>query len=1269
MRLDGEDLSSSPDPLATSFNDENTFSRSSPVKGAYPSPTKHRVTKVLQDITLSSPPKARRRSAQSSRTQTHSQAEPFLSPWKIRVTVEAEPEEAGYGRVRSTSRTTMVPLRDTPSPTKNSKGGSRSNSGSRRPGSTKRTASTSVGNGRQNRGSDMSRLTDLDTGFLDDDEEVQVKPKRKPRPRKSRKAADVDDIFADEDTRSCTAERGLDAEPLHSLSNTREGTPAFKAGSESERVAFQAGESPKLRELDLNRVSVRSRGGPVKSAKSPTVEQNSRDHGTMPIATLSAARSSAAGDDSKRRVSAASAITYPTPDASVQDEIEALGPPSDPTEDHLGFDTILESEGFTMIDLESLPSARHFVTSPDTLEHRQTEAMENSERAADLERLRSVSYPVLAPSLPCEVVHCSPTSLLRDNKPPPTPIPSYLASPEEGESDLSSTVPSSPPVEIVQPTLLMRSQPVARSPLRQAHTPLPSAKSSPKLPSPPNQPSKAEVLLTYADVKATPPRLARVVRAGIALQGLLSSKARTPSLGPSPIPKVTKMGNGAASTPKERLDDLFGGFDSGTRRELRAGLRFGEELAKRQRLSLPQPESSGQGEIPTLNEQDRLQDDTVWRGENFIKHTPVSSNDLQAMSASSCEDGNTPAPQDTPRAQNGATLFDANKTVGSYKFLDFEARERRWQSEREAISQQIENANTSQVIVIDSDDEGETNVAGDRASATQPSPTKSVASEAEEDIWLAEAEVAQNSSRHTEENLFPRAEQFKQRKRAEEVISKPRRNLIPSPWKRGENVDSTFMTDGDISGMLWQRPKSKEGTGSMDCLPSIVKSVEARTRSSDVNEMISESRVQEEETFATTEGVHYQDLEDISKHGARERCPSQNEADVSEHENDLTDKEVLAPEADPGIPSGNSEERFEESSILARPKMIPVNFNDITDLNNHAKDQVQTNTPPGSSPSSPWRPVTPRSAMKGARASLSFVNKSASPTPRKVVFSRRSLCLDDSGLETSMRTRGDSLSPTPSIDPDDPEVVAWYLEYLRNEDEEKKRQSTGAASVPAPAQRASISWFSRLTGWGSKAAPAPAPALTEAPQQPPQCPSNPGNSDSSIPWEPTKASIPSTGVTSSSTASASPFAAMHASDPRHPPPPETMAVSGYFTDYHYKHLNILWLKSQTPRFTHPGSIRPLLSQYIGQKLYTKDKKFDWVLTKLDAEVVERWIRSFEGREVKEVVKDWRDMEGKYRKLGWSEWELCRRLLGIVVGQELRRGVKGKKELKSCEVVL
>ena len=1247
LRLDGDDIFSSPDPLAASINDENSFPRSSPVKGASPPPRRHRRTKVLEDITLSSPQKARTRSIQPSKSPARYQSDQFLSPWKIRVTVEAEAEEAGFDQVKAISNTTVMPLHDDSSPSKESQGRRRINSGSRKPHGDRRTTGSPARCVRKRSGASLSRLIDLDTAYLDD-EKIQIKPKRKSTNRKSGKASGMTRASAGLGCVGSIAKPGKDSEALHSLSTNGGNNTGIGSGADSETVLVEAGKSPKLRELDFNRVSVRSRGEPLKTLGIVMTEQKVIDNGKHPISALPRARCSPAADNGKRHASATSAITYPTPDASVQEEVEALGPSNDPTEEHIEFDTVLESEGFTMIDLESLPSARHFVTGSA-----------NNESIADLEQPGPAIHPVLAPSSSTKVPS-SPTNMSKPIKRSPTPIPSYLAPPEEGESDLSSTVPSSPPIDLAQHTFLLRSNPLNRPLLHQAHTPLASVKSSPQLPPPPNQPQKAEQPVPGEDTKSTPPRLAQVVRAGIALQGLLSPKTRAPSQEPLPTSEVTDTGERSASNPKESLDELFVGFDSGTRRELRAGLRFGEELARRQELSSSESSSLDQGAMPVLNQENRKENDATRRQVTVVNHTPLRCDDHQTTRETPWEAENSPNSRDAPITPRAAAPFHANQSCGSIRLLDTEARERRWQLEREAISRQIEAANTSQVIVIsDDEDEEETHGPDRRAFRALPNPAKSIFSEAEGDIWLAEAQDAQNPSRHM------------QRERGKELVSKPRRSLVPSPWKSGEDVDSTFMTDADESGMFWQQPKGKEIFTSFFRRQLNARSGEAPGRSFHIREMVSGSSVHGRQTSAIGKGIPRHALQETSDHGAEEPSHSQNETEAFEHAGDLADRKDLdaqifehgndqAGEEDsaPGVDlNGDGEKTYQESFVQPQPTMVPVNFNDTTDLSILSEDRGRGITQLESPSSSPCRSGTPRSAMKGSRASLSIVDESAFATPRKVLFSGHSFCLDGNGMETSTQVRGDTPSPKrwiPSDHMSDSVVEASMLKTEQIVRGTNNIVQKGDTAASARKQIPSTSWLSKLTGWGSKPMPAACPA-------PAQLSSNGGHSNSNMHWEPTTTTLSSTSLAAFNALSVSSGFSSAASDPRFPPPPENLPVSGYFSDHHYKHMHILYLKSLKPTFTRPGSVRPDLKKCIGRKCYSGDGELAWEITMEDAEVVERWIRAFEGRDARECVLDWSDAEAKYRVIGWDEWDLCQRLFSIVAGQDVRREQKKRQK--------
>ncbi|KAK7182632.1 hypothetical protein PSPO01_11213 [Paraphaeosphaeria sporulosa] len=102
--------------------------------------------------------------------------------------------------------------------------------------------------------------------------------------------------------------------------------------------------------------------------------------------------------------------------------------------------------------------------------------------------------------------------------------------------------------------------------------------------------------------EAQTPRIGRVVKAGVALQGLLDPSRVTPDAGPSKT----------VNEHRDHLDDLFRGFSERTRRELHAGLRLGEQLAKRNGLNQPSssalssPSKNITSDPPVVSQSSRL---------------------------------------------------------------------------------------------------------------------------------------------------------------------------------------------------------------------------------------------------------------------------------------------------------------------------------------------------------------------------------------------------------------------------------------------------------------------------------------------------------------------------------------------------------------------------------------------------------------------------------------------------------------------------------------
>jgi hypothetical protein len=186
-------------------------------------------------------------------------------------------------------------------------------------------------------------------------------------------------------------------------------------------------------------------------------------------------------------------------------------------------DTIHESENFTMISVDCLPNSGG---------------------------LTSLVYEPIGttPSRPQEAVQSH----------------DYLKIPAADArqpNSLHSIARSSPgPIRAAQSAAPTRSSPQNAHP--RYITPLMEE------PSPSNPPLIAPA--RTSPTEAETPQIGRVVKAGVALQGLLEPSHETPEAGPSNI---------GSRRPSE-LDDLFRGFSDRTRKDLRANLRLGEQLAK-----------------------------------------------------------------------------------------------------------------------------------------------------------------------------------------------------------------------------------------------------------------------------------------------------------------------------------------------------------------------------------------------------------------------------------------------------------------------------------------------------------------------------------------------------------------------------------------------------------------------------------------------------------------------------------------------------------------
>ncbi|RAL07709.1 putative AT DNA binding protein [Aspergillus homomorphus CBS 101889] len=347
---------------------------------------------------------------------------------------------------------------------------------------------------------------------------------------------------------------------------------------------------------------------------------------------------------------------------------------NDPTDEHREFDSIMESEGFSMVSLDTLPSVKQHGIGGDT----------NQKVAKNALRpfLKRESNGVLRQK----------TSIIPESHGGNSSIPHA-----EHETSLAEQVTEYPRMRSAEFDISVHRASADRAASTR------SMRSSPAISTlPPVRPERRPLL-----------RLIRIVRAGIALQGPLTE---------SDEPQTSRDFDSALSAKRQRLQHLFQDLDPRSQQELQAGLAFGHQLAKRRQVDVERHQQSVAADAKATG---------------------------RAISRSR-EASNSMSPQHLP---SGADFYDTPGSVMRRRMDE-------WQREREAISREIQMANSSQVIVIDSDRDDQSDIAADNEghwnevenldSESEAAPNQDAyveteqASEADddegyEDIWQQEA--------------------------------------------------------------------------------------------------------------------------------------------------------------------------------------------------------------------------------------------------------------------------------------------------------------------------------------------------------------------------------------------------------------------------------------------------------------------------------------------------------------------------------------------------
>ncbi|KAH7383267.1 hypothetical protein BKA66DRAFT_529864 [Pyrenochaeta sp. MPI-SDFR-AT-0127] len=559
---------SSPDPLAFSTNENKAkalrkTAQKEPLSATSPSKQNRRFS--VSDLDFSSP-------AKSMMLNTPRMG--GASPWRIKVTVQAEPgsdentESPSVKRVTRT-KTTTVPLKDadTQSPVKRPRGRPRKSDvgAAAKP----KRSGTPVKRAPRSKSRDTN-VAAVGSSAADVDTDVSPKKKRG-RPRKSLQLPIEDDetlVVEELKTSDATLETVTRPKATGSKKGTRSAAsqPLTKALVEHELLVLdtpprtEQGKKPRVRKGTPHAKKVVSvyvssdeasgedsdiltptSGGeesePQEAAQDSSAPQ--APHENLPRSPMVSSVRSSEGEVGTRTATEDEGAELLYTQAFEDDE-------NDDAQDITNFaldegatrmpddTTVLDSESFSMISVDSLPSNGGFSSPPK------------------IEELQNANNPSIGSVLEHETSNPftnSPSSTdhqMTDNPP---------GGSSHGSSDLLSTDAT-------------RSAPFPRYKTPAIDIEVPSAP-------PAMEPSHPIV------PKTETPRIGRVVTAGVALQGVLDPSRLTP-----------QYSHHMLDEKRNELEDLFRGFSEGTRRELQAGLRLGEQLAQGQSKGQSSPAQS-----------------------------------------------------------------------------------------------------------------------------------------------------------------------------------------------------------------------------------------------------------------------------------------------------------------------------------------------------------------------------------------------------------------------------------------------------------------------------------------------------------------------------------------------------------------------------------------------------------------------------------------------------------------------------------------------------
>lgn len=843
---------------------------------------------------------------------------------------------------------------------------------------------------------------------------------------------------------------------------------------------------------------------------------------------------------------------------------------NDPTEEHREFDSIMESEGFSMVSLDTLPSAKqHGLASGKKLVQPKMRPFIHRQNSGILDKMqRKASASSSHEAVPTTAAFQSNSVASVDRPVPRSPSQSPDPLPELRQTSTTKQMPpESHPSSSVRPV--------------QAQVPA-------------------------ATHKKQLPSLARVVRVGIALRGALRRQRHGSALQNSlSSPEGSEAGGPSENleSPRRRLELLFNDLGSDTQRELRAALRFGEVLAKRQR----------EGEVRRARERTKEQAAAA----EISEKDQSPAEDIRRLNVES----RTPQQQTRGDESRGGSFYSEMKR-----------RQAEWQRERETISREIQMANSSQVIVIESDaptaEGNEEDYGSERESDQEAESEAELESEAKSE---SESRSEPESEAESESNL--KSEQDPEREPEQEPSDEE--EAYEDIWQQEANdqPSNRFRTQSRLKEVSSRRkkvpfniPSDDAGTASpaywtaeKDEVPFLGKSQVKQLREQEVDlsvllrardtpnrlryyygnspqSTIGRQSPMQRSTAGYSRGDSNRRLRELNAqldHGAVPSPGRSHNGDVSLRDAERYERENLqSPEGEDGrnVSDAGEQSAYERSALTPESAQ-----HDDADRRASSWFQRITSLTPAWLKAPKSRPIEqprPHSNEKWSEeeeeeqlpngdvdADLDYEEEGQVPD-------------EDADADLDYEERRPTAEPTKDMDTDiHDDASSEYVEQTPTQQTQRTPLNPNDLVKP-------------IETYNTQPPPQPEPHHNEK-------------------------------------------------QPRRP-----LALSGYFTDDHYTALHRLYMLAKRRPELFPYHPAPGRAEIIGDWIWTSDGRHGVPVTEGQFAVIDRFVQQL-ARE---------DLEhGGTGQMKWTEAELHKRLISIVIGEQIRAERKTRVEESSREV--